>query len=119
MTQTVARDHAAPPLDVVGSFEVATVAADGLRAIIRTTGPLTSSGSAVLIGVLRAHLRAGRHYLRVDVAGSPVLDPAVLAALTAAHRQVAAAGGMLVFENAGPQVVDAIRNSDLFVQAAY
>jgi anti-anti-sigma regulatory factor len=117
MTQTVARNSAAPPRDVAGSFEVATVAADGLRAIIRTAGALTSSASAVLISVLRAHLRAGRHYLRVDIGSSPVLDPAVLTALTAAHRQAAAAGGMLVFENAGPRVIDAIRNSDLFVQA--
>jgi hypothetical protein len=123
MTQTAPprtyfRSPAAARTDT-DSFEVTTVGADLMRATIRTAGALTLPASAALIGMLRAHLRAGRRYLRVDVGGSRVVDPAVLASLTSAHRQVAACGGMLVFENAGPQVVDAIRNSDLFVQAAY
>ena len=123
MTQTAPPRSDRRPSATMGtdadSFEVLTVAADLMRATIRTAGALTPPASAALIGVLRAHLGAGRRYLRVDVGGSRVADPGVLASLTSAHRQVAACGGMLVFENTGPQVVDAIRNSDLFVQAAH
>ena len=123
MTQTAPPRSYRRPSAAIGtdadSFEVMTVAADLTRATIRTVGALTVPASAALLGMLRAHLGAGRRYLRVDIGGSRVADPAVLGSLTSAHRQVAACGGMLVFENAGPQVVDAIRNSDLFVQAAY
>lgn len=107
-----------PGSDVGGGFEVATVSADTLRAGIRVVGALTKPACGVLVCVLRAHLRAGRHYLRVDVAEVPAVDGEATGSLVRLHRQVTAAGGMLVFENAGPQVVDAVGHSALFVHAA-
>lgn len=95
------------------SFEVATLTADASRATIRTVGALTRDTCAVVVSVLQAHLHTGRHYLRVDVGGSPALDEPALVALTRVHRRVAEGGGMLVFENAPPRLVDAIRDSTL------
>lgn len=119
MTQTAVPRSAAPlAARATDVFEVTTVSADRLHALIRAAGPLTASASAVLVTMLRAHLRAGRRYLRVDVGAAPVLDPAVLATLTDLHRRVAARGGMLVFENAGAEFADAIRGSELFVRTA-
>jgi anti-anti-sigma regulatory factor len=107
-----------PPADQgENSFEVATVTADATRATIRTVGALTHSTCAVLISVVQAHLHAGRHYLRLDVGGSTVLDEQALAALAGAHRHVAERGGMLVFENAPPRLVDTIRDSALSMRA--
>lgn len=114
----VVATQAAADATVADSFEVATVDADTLRASLRVVGTLTRPACAVLVCVLNAHLRAGRHYLRVDVSGATIADPSAVASLTEVHRRVAEAGGMLVFENAGPLVVDAIRSSTLFVRAA-
>jgi hypothetical protein len=108
-----------PEADEADSFEVATVAADTLRASLRVAGALTRPACSVLVCVLNAHLRAGRHYLRVDVSGASIADPSVVDSLTEVHRHVADCGGMLVLENAGPRVVDAIRSSTLFVRAAH
>jgi anti-anti-sigma regulatory factor len=108
------------PVDDPGerSFEVATVSADASRATIRTTGALTRSTCAVLISVLQAHLHTGRRYFRVDVGGLTALDESALAALADTHRHVAERGGMLVFENAPPRLVDTIRDSTLSTRAA-
>jgi hypothetical protein len=97
----------APPAAI--TFEVATTSADALRASVRTAGALTRPACSVLRSVLAAHLRAGRRYLRVDVGGSDVLESDVLDALTETHHQIAEQGGMLVFENAGPRVIEAVR----------
>jgi len=100
------------------SVEVATTGADTLRAGVRVAGNLTKPACAILVCVLRAHLGAGRHYLRVDLAEAPVLDPEVLDSLVQLHLQVTTAGGMLVFENAVPRVLETLRSSALFVRAA-
>ena len=104
-------DAAAPE-----GLEVATVSADTLRAVIRVTGALEPGTSALLVSVVRTHVSTGRRYLRVDLSAAEVADPAVIEQLVDAHRSIAELGGMLVFENAGPRVVDAIRGADLFVQ---
>jgi anti-anti-sigma regulatory factor len=104
--------------DLDGGFEVATVGSDTLRAGIRIVGALTKPACAVLVCVLRAHLRAGRHYLRVDVADATLVDDQALGSLVQLHRQVTAVGGMLVLENAGPHVIDALGSTSLFVRAA-
>lgn len=104
----------APP----AGLEVATVSADALRANVRVVGDLVPASAPLLTSILRAHVAAGRRYLRVDLAAATVSDPAVVDALVAAHSDVHDLGGMLVFENAGPQVVDAIRSATLFVRPA-
>jgi len=98
------------------SFEISTVAADGQHAAIRTHGALTVAAVRLLVSVLRAHLRAGRRHLRVDIGASAVVDPAVIPALTDVHHRVKACGGALVLENAERRVIDTIRNLDLLVE---
>ncbi|WP_375497947.1 STAS domain-containing protein [uncultured Jatrophihabitans sp.] len=97
--------------------EVATLSADHLRASLRVTGTVLPSSAPMLTSVLRTHLASGRRYLRVDLAAASVTDPEVIQTLVAARRSVSALGGMLVFDNAGPRVVDAIRRATLYVRA--
>ena len=97
--------------------EVATIGADTLRAGVRVVGNLTKPACSILVCVLRAHLAAGRHYLRVDLADTPVVDPEVVGTLVQLHLQVSSGSGMLVFENAGPRVLEALRESTLYVRA--
>lgn len=96
-------------------LEVATTGSDTLRASITVRGELAPASAALLTSVLRTHVVAGRRYLRVDLAAARITGPGVLAGLVAAHDTIAELGGMLVFENAGPDVVDAIRAATLFV----
>lgn len=112
MAAPVSEDGATVP----EGLEVATLSADTLRANIRVTGPLLPATSSLLTSILNTHVSSGRRYLRVDLAGAEVADPAVVELLVGAHRSIADLGGMLVFENAGPRVVDAIRGADLFVR---
>ena len=120
MAVTAAPHDGWPPTRPDGdgrSFEVATVSADASRATIRTVGALTRPTCAVLVSVLQAHLRAGRHDLFVDVGDSAVLDEPALRALTGAHQRVAEGGGMLVFQHAPPRLVDALRDSTRSIRA--
>ncbi len=105
--------------ETVPSFaglEVATLAADTLRASVRVTGSLSPGSVSLLTSVLRTHIAAGRRYLRVDLDTARICEPAVVDALVASHRTVADLGGMLVFENAGPHLIDAVRNATLFLR---
>lgn len=101
----------------VAEFEVATVAADTLRASIRVSGSLVAPTASVLTSVLRTHVAAGRRYLRVDLDTAQITDTEVVGALVDAHQTISDLGGMLVFENAGPLVIDAIRDATLYVRA--
>ena len=102
--------------DSFSEMEIATTSADTLRASIRLTGTLLPSAAPLLTSVLRTHVCIGRRYLRVDLARARLEDADVIAALVSAHRTIAELGGMLVFENAGPRVIDALRNETLFVR---
>lgn len=99
-------------------LEVATVSADALRASIRVSGELQATTAPLLSSVLRTHLSAGRRYLRVDLSCAVVGDPGVVDALVEAHTAVTELGGMLIFENAGPQIMEAVRAVSLFVRSA-
>lgn len=99
-------------------LEVATVSADALRAGVRVTGELLEATAPLLHSVLGTHLSAGRRYLRVDLAQAVVGDPKVVDVLVEAHTAVSELGGMLIFENAGPQVMEAVRSVSLFVRSA-
>jgi anti-anti-sigma regulatory factor len=98
-------------------LEVATLSADTLRASIRVTGTLVPNTASLVTSILRTHVAAGRRYLRVDLAGAHFTDDGVVAALVSAHRTISDLGGMLVFENAGPRMVDAIRSATLFANS--
>ncbi|WP_375482024.1 STAS domain-containing protein [uncultured Jatrophihabitans sp.] len=117
MAQLASRTNpSGDPAPFVG-LEVATLNADTLRASLRVTGTLVPAGAGLLTSVLRTHIAGGRRYLRVDLAQARIDDPAIIEALVDARHAVAALGGMLVFENAGPRVVDAMRQASLFVRA--
>ena len=103
------------PAPFVG-LEVATLNSDTLRASLRVVGTLVPAGAGLLTSVLRTHIAGGRRYLRVDLAQAQIDDPAIIEALVEARRAVSALGGMLVFENAGPRIVDAMRQASLFVR---
>ncbi|MBE7190806.1 MAG: hypothetical protein INR67_21180, partial [Jatrophihabitans endophyticus] len=108
-----------PAVDEQSSeLEIATISSDTLRANIRVMGPLTPSAAPLLTSVLRTHVSSGRRYVRVDLATARVDDDRVIASLVSAHRTIADLGGMLVFENAGPQIIDALRAEALFVRPA-
>lgn len=113
---TAAAISSKEPDDVVPftGLEVATLASDPLRASMRVAGVLTLTSAPLLTSVLGTHVSAGRRYLRVDLATAAIADPSVVDVLVAAHRTITDLGGLLVFENAGPQVVDAIRTAHLF-----
>lgn len=100
------------------TVEVATISADTLRASIRVTGTLVAETAPLLTSVLSTHVCAGRRYLRVDLSAAQITESAVVEALVVAHRSIADIGGMLVFENAGPRVIDAVRNDTLYVRSA-
>lgn len=104
--------------DSFSGLEVATLSADTLRASMRVTGTLIPTAATLLTSILRTHLCAGRRYLRVDLATAEITDASVVDGLVDAHRTIAELGGMLVFENAGPRVIDAIRNDTLHIRAA-
>lgn len=108
-------EAASDSLDAVG-FEVATTSADTLRASIAVAGEVGPGNAALLTSVLRSHLRTGRRYLRVDLIGARITDPRVLEHLAEAHRNVSEFGGMLVFENAAPQLRDMADDDTIFLR---
>jgi anti-anti-sigma regulatory factor len=103
------------PAPAHSGFEVATISSDVLRASVRVAGALSARTCPLLRGVLIAHLRAGRRYLRVNLAGASVDDLAVLEPLRAMHSSVAELGGMLVFDNASEEATEVLHGGDLFV----
>jgi hypothetical protein len=99
-------------------FEVATTSSDALRASILVTGALSPRTVPLLLSVLSTHLRAGRRYLRVDLAGAEIDDLGVLEPLRVAHSVMTDLGGMLVFDNAGAEASTLLHDGDLFVSTA-
>jgi anti-anti-sigma regulatory factor len=100
------------------SLEVATTAADTLRAAVTVHGTLSERTQPLLQSVLGTHVRAGRRYLRVDLAHAVVADPTVLTPLVEAHAALLALGGMLIFDNAEEQVAALLRAGELLVGPA-
>jgi hypothetical protein len=97
---------------------VETAATDELRATVRVSGPLSAATMPLLIGVLSAHERAGRRYLRVDLRECRLTGRGLLEPLRARHAALAEAGGMLVFDNADEPSAALLRQGDLFVTPA-
>lgn len=112
MTTAPARPIAARPVSVE------TVGVDELRATVQVNGPLSSATVPLLVSVLEAHERAGRRYLRVDLAGGQLDGQGVLEPLRSRHAALADAGGLLVFDNAGEVSAALLRRGDLFVTPA-
>src|SRR5947209_19443807 len=77
-------------------FTVTTTRCDQRRAHLQVRGGADPASAEVLQAVLDGHIRAGRRYLRVDMAGSTVVDVAVLHVLSAAHHRLLAVRGTLI-----------------------
>ncbi len=120
MVEAVSPSSACPdaaPVPAFSGFEVATLTADTLRASVRVAGDLAINSVTLLVSILRTHVGAGRRYLRVDLAGARLLDIAVVDSLAEFNDTVAELGGMLIFENASPRILDALRDTSLYVHA--
>lgn len=117
MVEAVSRSTDSAP--TFSGLEVATLTADTLRANVRIAGDLAINSIALLTSVLRTHISAGRRYLRVDLADAHILDLAVVDNLAELHQAVTELGGMLMFENAGASIVEAVRGTSLYVNAAH
>jgi anti-anti-sigma regulatory factor len=120
MVEAVSPDTLSPTFGsapTFSGFEVATLTADTLRANVRVTGDLALNSVALLTSVLRTHVGAGRRYLRVDLTGVRLLDVAVIDSLVEVNDTVVELGGMLIFDNAGPRILDALRGTSLYAHA--
>jgi len=106
---------AGPAARAIADLTVSTAATDELRATVEVRGTLSAATSPLLTGVLETHQRAGRRYLRVDLAGCTVADRGVLEPLRARHAALTEAGGLLVFDAADAAATAVLRQGDLFV----
>jgi anti-anti-sigma regulatory factor len=77
-------------------FEVHTVRCDALRANVRVSGNVDAGGAAVLAHVIESHVRAGRRFLRLNIAGVRTLGAAAVQVLAAAHDQLLARRGTMI-----------------------
>lgn len=96
-------------------LEVATMSSDTMRAIVRVTGVLTDDNVTLLSSALATHLRAGRRYLRIDLAAAGVSGHKALATLAEVHAGTTKLGGMLVFDHASANLAAALREHELFL----
>jgi hypothetical protein len=101
-----------------GAVSVETLAVEELRATVQVTGTLSGATMPLLTGVLVAHQRAGRRYLRVDLGQARLGDRGVLEPLRARHAALSEIGGMLVLDNADESAAVLLRRGDLFVTPA-
>lgn len=76
--------------------EVCTVHHDDFRANVRVTGNLDHHAAATLASVTAEHLRAGRHYMRLDFSRVSGVDDTALAVLSDLHRRLLASRGTLI-----------------------
>jgi hypothetical protein len=108
----------AEPATASTEFDATTVSSDELRATVRLRGLLSADSVPLLIGVLNAHQRGGRRYLRVNLAECEVAGRGVLEPLRSAHAAIAESGGMLVFDQADPAAAALLHRGDLFVSTS-
>jgi ABC-type transporter Mla MlaB component len=91
-----------PDLDVQPSppatdtFAASTVQCDARRAELEISGVLDVDAAAVLDAMVGAQVRAGRRYLRVNVAPVTRIDSAALGVLSRLHRRLLACRGTLI-----------------------
>jgi anti-sigma B factor antagonist len=86
-------------------FVLATTACDATHARLEAFGELDLISRAELQDALAYHLRRGRRFVSVDLAGLTFLDAAGIGAFVAAHQRFLEAHGQLVFRNAPQRVL--------------
>lgn len=78
------------------TMSVETVRFDAVQALVKVSGVLDMHTSAPLWAVLRAHLAAGRRFIRLDLCGVTLLDATALSGIVAAHQELLQRRGTLV-----------------------
>jgi anti-anti-sigma regulatory factor len=101
-------------------FGVSTVHCDATRAALRVSGHLEVGTAPILSTVADGHVRAGRRYLRVDVADLTSVDDAALEVISEIHRQLLACRGTLIFTGVTCELEKAFAqaSANLFLLAA-
>lgn len=79
-----------------GGFDIRTTDTSAGRANLRARGILDSSSAPVLAEVIAGHVRAGRRFLRLDLADLRIADPDALEIVRRAHHLVLRARGTLI-----------------------
>ncbi len=92
-----------------GGFEVRTVGSDASRARIEVGGDLDAGAAALLAEVLDGHARAGRRYLRLDLAGLRSISAAAVAVIAGVHERLLGAGGTMILTGVGTATDAALR----------
>ncbi len=77
-------------------FSLTTLQCDPTRAQLRASGRLDARAAAVLAAVLDGHVRAGRRFLRLNIAGVPGVDASGVEVLSSLHRRLLERRGTLI-----------------------
>jgi len=96
-----------------GEFDVRTIRTDSTRATLEISGRLDARSAPLLAEVIDGHLRAGRRFLRLNVAAMTDLDRAGADVLVACHDRLLGARGTLILTGVGETVEDSLRERDL------
>lgn len=85
-------------------LSLVTVRHDESSADLALTGRLDAEAAAVLSIAVDGHLRAGRRYLRLNLAAVPAIDRPALDRLAVLHRRLLAARGTLILTGLGARL---------------
>lgn len=96
-----------------GEFDVRTVRTDATRATLEISGRLDLRSAPLLAEVIDGHLRAGRRYLRLNVAAMTDLDREGADVLVACHDRLLGVRGTLILTGVGDTVERTLRERDL------
>jgi anti-anti-sigma factor len=94
-------------------FDVWTVDSDAVRAALRVRGRLDAENAELLATVIDSHIRAGRRFLRVNLAAVTELDADGMRTLEQAHSSLLAARGTLIITCVHGQVAQALVRAGL------
>lgn len=97
----------------VATPAVQTTLQDTYRATVQVRGSVTASAVAPLAEAIEAHVRAGRRFLRVNLAGVRELDPGALDLLERTHDLLLARRGTLILTGAHTAVMNVLRRAGL------
>jgi anti-anti-sigma regulatory factor len=83
-------------------LSLVTVRHDAEFAELGLTGRLDADAAAILAIAIDGHLRAGRRYLRLNLAAAHLIDDAALARIAVLHRRLLALRGTLILTGLTP-----------------
>lgn len=92
-----------------GGFDVRTSTCDSIRANLTVSGDLDDDGAAVLSEVIDGHVRSGRRFLRLHLAGVRGLGDAAMVVIARAHEQLLTRRGTLILTGVSGRIEAALR----------